>query len=168
MLYPMKIAILFKNIKVHLVLLVCYGGLEVEAQCLYSPVIAQAYYHETCGDKSMQNLTGVPIPIYGNHGGLFFTSPLTSDVIISSLKEVQINHLQVYPNPAIDRVNIEWPFDEDADIFIYSQIGQLISKSQIKAQTISILDIQMLHAGYYTIKAITKSNQTFISKLIKQ
>jgi Secretion system C-terminal sorting domain len=141
---------------------------SLKAQCIYSPVIAKAYFQHNCDDKSLQNLVGADIPIYGNIGSLYFTSPLTDHVIISNTEDKSINHLRIYPNPAFDFVSIEWPHLDIAYIFFYSQIGQLISNTSIEAYSISMIDIQHLKPGYYIVKAITSTKQIFISKLIKQ
>ncbi len=148
--------------------LLCFFINNAQAQCHYSPIIGQAYYHENCGGNSMQNLTGVVIPVYGSYNGIQFTSPLTNTVVITSTKDEKFSDLEIYPNPTFDHINIKWPHTFDAEIFIYTQVGQLISTSYINANTVSIIDINHLLSGYYTIKAVTKNNQIFISKLIKQ
>ncbi len=141
---------------------------EIAAQCVYSPVIATNYFTGICGTQHTQNMIGVQVPIYGNNGTLFFTSPLTDRVVISSTNDGPIHQLRIFPNPAFDILQIEWPNDQAADIHIYSPLGQLISKSRIDAFSISTIDIQHLLPGYYIVKAVTPQNQTFISKLIKQ
>ena len=74
----------------------------------------------------------------------------------------------MYPNPTIDHLNINWEYAHDAELFIYSQVGQLISKSYLDANTISTIDVHHLLPGYYIVKAVSSHNQIFISKLIKQ
>ena len=88
--------------------------------------------------------------------------------VISSTNDGPTYQLNIYPNPAFDILQIEWPNDQAADIHIYSPLGQLISKSRIDAFSLSTIDIQHLLPGYYIVKAVTPQNQTFISKLIKQ
>ena len=139
----------------------------VSAQCFYSPVIAKEYFTGDCGEQYSQNLLNVQIPVYGNHNGLYFTSPLTNDVNATSTQDFTFE-LELYPNPTFGLINIKWGHAEDADVFIYSRLGQLISQSNITAFSATTLDVQNLLPGYYIIKAVTASNQTFISKLIKQ
>jgi hypothetical protein len=138
------------------------------AQCIYSPVIAESYFESDCGDKKKQSLIGVPIPIYGNNGSYYFTSPLTNDAFFTSTEEKNLSQLRIYPNPAFDFIVIEWPNSENADIFIYSQLGQLIATSSVAGESLSTIDIQYLPPGYYLIKAVTVTNKIFINKLIKQ
>lgn len=140
---------------------------KITAQCFYSPVIAKEYFTGDCGEQYSQNLLNVQISVYGNHNGLHFTSPLTNDVNATATQDFTFE-LELYPNPTFGLINIKWGQAEDADVFIYSQLGQLISKSNIIAYSASALDVQNLLPGYYIIKAVTASNQTFISKLIKQ
>ncbi len=151
------------------VLVVIFIGYNTSvAQCLYSPVIAKKYFVGDCGDQYSQNLLGVQIPVYGNSGGLYFTSPLTNNMNTTGTKDIKFVELSMYPNPTFDYIHIKWGQPEDADLFIYTQIGQLISRSNLEANTISTIDVQHLLPGYYIIKAVTSSNQIFISKLIKQ
>jgi hypothetical protein len=139
-----------------------------QAQCLYSPVIATTYFEGDCGDKKTQNLVGVTVPVYGQSGSLYFTSPLTDHVFSTATKDESLITALVYPNPAFDFIHIEWPNNESAEVLIYSQLGQLISKSFIEGNSLSTVDIHRLLAGYYILKTITPSNKTFITKFIKQ
>jgi hypothetical protein len=135
---------------------------------MYSPVVARSYVQNDCGEKYLQALIGVDIPLYGNNGRLFFTSPLTDHVIFSSVEESKIIHVRIFPNPAFGYVNVEWPSLEEAQVFIYSQLGQLIATSKIEPQSLSTIDIATLLPGYYLVKVITPTNQIFNAKLIKQ
>ncbi len=140
---------------------------HVNAQCQYSAVIAQDYFRGECGVYHSQSLLQVHIPVYGTYGDFSFTSPLTNDVKITGTQDFNAV-IEVYPNPTLGYLNINWPLATDADIFIFSQIGNLISSSRVSANTVSTIDVQHLLPGYYIIKAVTLGNQTFISKLIKQ
>lgn len=141
---------------------------NIHAQCNYSPVIASQYFAAECGEHYSQNLFGAQIPVYGQHNGLYFSSPLTNNITTTATDEIKFNELIAYPNPTLDVVNILWAQPIDADILIYTGMGQLVSISQVSANTLSTIDVQHLLPGYYFIKAITSSNQTFITKLIKQ
>ena len=141
---------------------------SLQAQCIYSPVIAKSYILNNCGDKLLQNLIGVDVPVYGNNGVFYFSSPMTNNIIITDTEEVSLGQLNIYPNPAFDVVNLEWSNDENAEILIFSQLGQLVTKTSIEKYSTSTIDIQHLNPGYYIIKAFTSSNQIFINKLIKQ
>jgi hypothetical protein len=145
----------------------CLGDLA-KAQCIYSPVIASDYFSADCGDNKMQHLIDVKAPVYGNSGGLFFTSPLTDNSFISSITDVTNITLRIYPNPALYNVTLDWPGDENAILFIASSLGQIISYTPIESYSKNTLDVQHLTPGYYIIKVVTTSNKTYLTKLIKQ
>lgn len=163
---PIKKQFLYKmNIIVGFLMIIHY---KAKAQCLYSPVVASDYFYSNCGANNMQQLVDVKVPIYGNNGSLFFTSTLTDIQVISSISDDHRIDLRIYPNPAFYQTNFEWPYDENATLYIISSLGQFISFTPIETNSKNILDIQHLTAGYYIIKVVTASNKTYLTKLIKQ
>ena len=141
---------------------------NIQCQCLYSPVIATTYFAGICGDNRTQNLVGVTLPIYGESGGLYFTSPLTDRVLSTAIKDESVSSALFYPNPAFDVITIEWPNNEPAEVLMYTQLGQLIARLSVEENSLSTIDIHRLLPGYYILKTITPSNKTFITKFIKQ
>ncbi len=141
---------------------------NIQCQCLYSPVIATTYFEGGCGDNTTQNLVGVILPLYGESGGLYFTSPLTDRVLSTAIKDESVFDAVIYPNPAFDVITIEWLNNEPAEVLIYTQLGQLIARSSIEENSLNTIDIHRLLPGYYILKTKTPSNKTFITKFIKQ
>jgi hypothetical protein len=157
------------RIKIYIVgfVFLCLGKM-VKAQCIYSPVLASHYYSADCSDHKMQHLIDVKVPIYGNSGGLFFTSPLTDQSLSSSTENATNIDLRIYPNPTLYNFTLDWPSDENATLYVVSSLGQIISYTPIEAYSKNTLDVQHLSSGYFIIKVVTTSSKTYLTKLIKQ
>lgn len=112
-------------------------------------------------DASNEDLCG-GIRVQGNRidiGAL--ESPFTT-----SVREIISNELTLYPNPATDLLNIEWPetLFGSAEITLYSSDG-----TRIAAQLLSIdqpLQVEALPPGLYTLKMIN-ARKTYIGKFVK-
>ncbi len=161
-----KFKYIFSNLIV-LGLLITYQ-LPLWSQCPSVNVLSKDYFSHQCGDHHFQSLVGVQIPLYKKVGNLHLTSPLTDFILPSSTSEVEVLSLKIYPNPAIDVVQVHWESADLGMIAIISALGQEIMVFQAEPFQITTLDISHLAAGYYTIKAQPNSNQYFIAKLIKQ
>lgn len=142
--------------------------LPLLGQCPTVSVVSKDYFSHQCGTNHFQSLLGVQIPLYKKVGNLHLTSPLTDYFIPSATTEVEVTHLKIYPNPAIDVVQVQWESSDLGSIVVISSLGQVISTFQTEPFQITTLDISHLPVGYYTLKAKSKSNQYFIAKLIKQ
>lgn len=75
------------------------------------------------------------------------------------------HRINVYPNPATDKMIIENPDVGSADLHIYNTAGQLLQSRELKSN-ISIIDISDFVKGIYLIK-VTFSNGTHQQKIIK-
>lgn len=142
--------------------------LSLLSQCPTANVVSKDYFSHQCGSSHFQSLIGVQIPVYKKVGNLHLTSPLTDYIIPSGTLDVEVSKLKVYPNPAMDVVQVHWENSDFGTFEIISTLGQVISSFQAEPFQITTLDIAHLPTGYYTIKAKSKSNHYFITKLIKQ
>lgn len=160
----------FKNVWPNLIVLGMLFAYQLPlwSQCPTVNVLSKDYFSHQCGDHHFQSLVGVQIPLYKKVGNLHLTSPLTDFILPSATSEVEVSSLKIYPNPAIDVVQVHWESADIGSIAIISSLGQEITVFQAEPFQITTLDISHLATGYYTIKAQTKSNQYFIAKLIKQ
>ena len=71
-----------------------------------------------------------------------------------SVNEYNIIQLDVYPNPAIDIVNIKLnTLNEDADLAIYNMLGKVVMQKpyDFNAESLSI-DVSQLTTGIYILK----------------
>ncbi len=88
--------------------------------------------------------------------------------IINTVNSKIISSINVYPNPANDKLNIE--FDDSMEgqttIEIFDLEGRLIYNSHVNAdQKNQIINISSVNAGIFSLRITTK-NKTFNQKLV--
>ena len=86
-----------------------------------------------------------------------------------SVNEYNIIQLDVYPNPAIDIVNIKLnTLNEDADLEIYNMLGKVVMQKSydFNAESLSI-DVSQLTTGIYILK-VSNSESTSYKRFIKK
>tara|TARA_B100001939_G_C16577326_1_gene461187 strand:- start:289 stop:582 length:294 start_codon:yes stop_codon:yes gene_type:complete len=96
------------------------------------------------------------------YGVVNVTDPLSVD-------EYNFIQLDVYPNPAIDIVNIKLnTVNEDADLEIYNMLGKVVMKKSydFNAESLSI-DISEFATGVYILK-VSSSESTSYKRFIKK
>lgn len=141
---------------------------SANCQCFQSRVFAKTYIIAECGGQNTQSIIGVDIPVYGNNGSLYFTSPLSENTMVTPTEDQILNSMLIYPNPAIEQITIEWQSNNSAQAHILSQVGQIVSTIAIEANTINAVDIHELPPGCYFLKITDSQNKSLITKLIKQ
>lgn len=84
----------------------------------------------------------------------------------AGINELNINeHLDVFPNPAIDFINIY--SDENIELTSKTTIQNLIGQTVIETDNIREINISNLTPGLYNLRVITQ-NKTYYSKFIKE
>ena len=86
-----------------------------------------------------------------------------------SVNEYNIIQLDVYPNPAIDMVNIKLnTLNEDADLEIYNMLGKVVMQKSydFNAESLSI-DVSQFTTGVYILK-VSNSESTSYKRFIKK
>ena len=88
----------------------------------------------------------------------------------SSVTQINDNsidkHIQIYPNPTIDKVFINISKRQDLKMQIYNVVGECVLQRELNSGTNEI-DISYLTTGIYVIK-LTGTDRTFQQKLIKE
>ncbi len=86
---------------------------------------------------------------------------------VSSVEETIIGHelLNVYPNPAHGKLNMEFNALGEADIFIYNNTGELVMQERTAPSKTVELDVRHLSTGVYYIKA-TQNETIYTQKVI--
>jgi hypothetical protein len=74
--------------------------------------------------------------------------------------------IEIYPNPAIDKVNIECDIRQTLKMQVFNTFGQCVLQKELNTQTNEI-DISILTRGIYILK-LTSSNGTIEKKIIKE
>ena len=77
----------------------------------------------------------------------------------------QIN-VKIYPNPAIDRITIDYAENENLNLSVYNIVGELVLQ-KILTNHKNIIDIGSLSKGIHLIK-LTNKQGTIQQKLIKE
>ena len=96
-----------------------------------------------------------------------FVQPSIWQRIINNSYKLNL-HAKVFPNPFIDKLNIEFLEDinSNLEISVFSEQGDLINKySQIANKFIS-LNLNYLSAGKYYINILSQDKQ-FVARIIK-
>jgi len=88
-------------------------------------------------------------------------NPLTTQIKNNSI----INRIQIYPNPAIDRIYIDNAEKQDFKMQVYNIIGACVLQNDLTSGT-NMIDISSLTTGIYLIQ-LTGTNGTYQQKLIK-
>ncbi len=83
------------------------------------------------------------------------------------IKEIpSINGMQIYPNPAKDKVNIVFKTAGQHQLFIYNMMGMLLLQQHL-GDSNNLIDIHALESGLYILQ-VTEENQHAETILIKQ
>jgi hypothetical protein len=133
---------------------------EVMNLVIYSPSTQEFTQTQVNWDISMPN-SGT----FVNHGLSAITSLKLGSVGIAQLSEPSVN---IYPNPAIDKVmvNITGDISDDAQIKVYDTRGSLLIDLPVAGKT-TALAVSHLENGMYIVR-ITNSGMVFTEKLLIQ
>jgi hypothetical protein len=99
--------------------------------------------------------------------GCVLSSILTQSVdACIGIKEYQQSKLRIYPNPVSCTLNIlvSSKAIENSQLEIINYLGQTF----LKTDYTNTIDVSKLKQGIYTLKIITKDNQSYYSKFIKE
>lgn len=81
-------------------------------------------------------------------------------------QELLNNALQVYPNPAKDRLTLDLSSNKAEKLFIYNSLGQEVYTLNLTSETLQI-DVSALAPGLYILKASGEKG-TYTGKFIKE
>lgn len=81
-----------------------------------------------------------------------------------SVPKIKSNAINIYPNPATEKLFIENNLAQNSSYFITNLLGQEIEKGLLKSE----IDISHLLNGVYVLKIVSTNNQTQVLKFIKQ
>jgi hypothetical protein len=82
----------------------------------------------------------------------------------TSISQINSNSLNIYPNPASEKLFIENNFEQNNCYTITNLLGQEIDEGLLKSE----IDISHLLNGVYVLKIVSTNNQTQVLKFIKQ
>ncbi|MEN0003883.1 MAG: T9SS type A sorting domain-containing protein [Bacteroidota bacterium] len=118
------------------------------------------------------NANSIDIDAFQDEGQMEVEKPITDNGLRINEKVVSASALELFPNPAKDRLNIrltETFKSEEAVIELFSASGQLLQTFSIEpAQDIQTLSVANLAKGLYMIRARTASGQMEVQRVIIQ
>jgi hypothetical protein len=90
-------------------------------------------------------------------------------LVFTEIENLKAIEFQLYPNPAVDYVNFEFPVDDfqDVTLQVVSLNGQMIWESQL-TETISEIQISSWPVGVYLLRIIADDELKITSKISKQ
>jgi hypothetical protein len=94
-----------------------------------------------------------------------YATAVWADPLTTSIAHYNSSSLQVYPNPAHDRLFVKKQANHDCSIEINGATGNLLIKHKLKND--ESIDISNLASGVYIIKIIT-DNEVYNKKIIKE
>jgi len=92
---------------------------------------------------------------------------LVNDTLFTGLNEInKLNQIHLYPNPATDKIVIDFAERQNLSLNIYNIVGELMLQKELDKNKNEI-DISTLSTGLYIIK-VTGAEWTVWKKLIKE
>ena len=79
----------------------------------------------------------------------------------------QIKELTIFPNPTNDILNITTNINENLRVQIINAAGQFIIDDMVISLQNQSVDVSNLPSGFYVLKGMTDSGQSYIGKFIK-
>ncbi len=110
--------------------------------------------------SSDNNAFGMLTPAY------FCLDNLTLGYIFSTNDKLVNVDLELFPNPAAYHLSIDWKEHMEAQAFIFSSYGQLISEHPL-VYGLQTIDVQTLPSGFYYLKIQTEEGWTS-QKFVKE
>lgn len=96
------------------------------------------------------------------------TNPLCDENYVTTLKELQKQHVVVYPNPANTVLNIQCNENLGrGKICIYNNLGQELSQQELQNTYLQTINVADLKPGLYTLKMQTESGNELQFKFVK-
>lgn len=123
---------------------------------------------KTCSDQG-EYLLADEIQYYKTDTGEWGT-PFTHECTNSTgLIENQVEPINIYPNPAEDRIEISCGENQIISVSIINIQGQKVAEQAFNGQTSDLsFDISSLENGVYLVEAMTKSGHKIQNKMIKK
>lgn len=98
-----------------------------------------------------------------------FTPFTIANCSVLETNDFEDNKLQLYPNPAIDELNIQLAeTTTNYKVSIYNTLGVLVFESTNQSNANSTINISQLNSGIYFVKIIDAENRTYQKRLIKK
>ncbi len=109
--------------------------------------------------------------IYLDDINLYNGSP-SNDLVTGIVEQSSISHLEMFPNPTDDELNVSFdlPNTDDLSILMVDLSGKIIQKHLVKAKegkNLIMMNTQELAAGMYQLRIVTSNGQKTLPFIVK-
>lgn len=88
---------------------------------------------------------------------------------ISGVSElVESTSLKLFPNPAVNEINIQLPNTDNWIVRVFNSNGQLVSTENINQSNFIQLNIQNMNTGLYTVQAMNSAGRVYAEMVVKE
>jgi hypothetical protein len=88
---------------------------------------------------------------------------------ISGVSElVESTSLKLFPNPAVNEINIQLPTTDTWIVRVFNSNGQLVSTENVNQSSFIQLNIQNLNTGLYTVQAMNSAGRVYSEMVVKE
>lgn len=98
-----------------------------------------------------------------------FTPFTTVNCSVLETNDFESNKLQLYPNPANDKLNIQLEATStNYQVAIYNSLGSVVFENSNQSNATTIIDISELNSGIYFVKITDSENNIYQKRLLKK
>ena len=90
-------------------------------------------------------------------------SQSTNGIYLTPNKDIHVN---IFPNPAINKLTIQWPLSQYTILFVYNAYGQEVYTETIQNKNSTEIDVSELAEGVYFVKVETNTGVLAKKKII--
>ena len=131
----------------------CCHLMILNGQCNLQGNTHTAYVNNSCNGLQHQIFIGGTTNAYGSCGNFNFSPPFTTGVGPTAIKDIPaLLHTSVYPIPALNEINIDWPHNTEAKAMLITTLGQVISSFDLLPSSSKQVDITSLPPGFFTLR----------------
>jgi|GEM_PF-4612754 len=76
--------------------------------------------------------------------------------------------LKLFPNPAVNEINIQLPNTDNWIVRVFNSNGQLVSTEKVNQSNFIQLNIQILNTGLYTVQAMNSAGRVYSEMVVKE
>lgn len=88
---------------------------------------------------------------------------------ISGVSEMaEATSLKLFPNPAVNEINIQLPNTDNWTVRVFNSNGQLVSTEKVNQSNFIQLNIQILNTGLYTVQAMNIAGRFYSEMVVKE
>jgi hypothetical protein len=88
---------------------------------------------------------------------------------ISGVSEMaEATSLKLFPNPAVNEINIQLPTADTWSVRVFNSNGQLVSTENVNQSSFIQLNIQNLNTGLYTVQAMNGAGRVYSEMVVKE